>query len=70
MGIFRSLRICDRCGCRVEEKYTSLCMEDIVVKDNDDHECIDRSDFALCDKCAGEVYKLIMDNPLPKFGDE
>lgn len=69
MGNFRNFKICDRCGCKVEEGYTTVSMTKIVINGNDD-DIVDTANFELCNACGNAVYDFISENPLPKFGDE
>ena len=69
MGRFREYKICDMCGGKIETEYVSVDMVDVVI-DGDDDKIEDRHIFDLCSTCATEIRRKIIENPLPKFGDE
>ena len=69
MGNFRGNKICDRCGRKIDDRFTTVVMEKIAI-DGDDYNYVDRATFDLCNECGNEMYDFITTNPLPKFGDE
>jgi hypothetical protein len=69
MGNFRNYKICDRCGCKIDDRFTTISMDKIAIE-GEDHTYVDRASFDLCNPCGNAVYDLITTNPLPKFGDE